>query len=112
MQTTKATDIFENVKSFFAMRNFDWKKNLGSLCTDGAPTMLGNRSGFAALVKKEAPNVTVTQCFLHRHALASKTLPIFLRGFVYRGESHQLHQRLGPKSSYFQEALSRNGIRI
>ena len=27
--------------------------------------MLGNKSGFAALVKKEAPNVTVAHCMLH-----------------------------------------------
>ena len=33
--------------------------------------MLGNTSGFAALVKKQAPNVTMTQCFQHRYALAS-----------------------------------------
>ncbi|XP_068234114.1 protein FAM200C-like [Palaemon carinicauda] len=37
--------------------------------------MLGNKSGFATLVKKEVPHVTVTHCMLHRHALATKTLP-------------------------------------
>ncbi|KAI6656166.1 hypothetical protein LOD99_1510 [Oopsacas minuta] len=62
--------IFLKFQSFFAMQNFDWKKKLGSLCTDGAPAMLGNKLGFAALVKKKAPNVTVTHCFLHQHALA------------------------------------------
>jgi len=36
--------------------------------------MLGKTSGFATLVKKEAPHIIVTHCFLHRHALASKTL--------------------------------------
>ena len=41
--------------------------------------MLGNKSGFAALVKKEAPNVTVTHCMLHRHALAAKSLPLTLK---------------------------------
>ena len=61
------------------MHNFDWQNKLGSLCTDGAPAMLGNTSGFATLVRKEAPNVTVTHCFLHRHALASKTLSTFLK---------------------------------
>ena len=40
--------------------------------------MLGNKSGFATLVKKEAPIVTVTQCMLHKHALAAKTLPLTL----------------------------------
>ena len=37
--------------------------------------MFGKTSGFATLVKKEAPQIIVTHCFLHRHALASKTLP-------------------------------------
>ena len=41
--------------------------------------MLGKTSEFAAWVKKEAPRINVTHCFLHRYALASKTLPENLR---------------------------------
>lgn len=37
--------------------------------------MMGVRSGFTALVKQKAPHVIITHCFLHRHALAAKTLP-------------------------------------
>ena len=37
--------------------------------------MLGNKSGFSGLMKQEIPHLQVTHCFLHRHALASKTLP-------------------------------------
>ncbi|XP_042208670.1 protein ZBED8-like [Homarus americanus] len=85
LETTKASDILEMVNSFFAKQNFDWKKNLGTLCTDGAPAMLGNTSGFAALVKKEAPQVIVTHCFLHRHALASKILPAILKEVLSTG---------------------------
>ncbi|KAL4104806.1 hypothetical protein QTP88_020082 [Uroleucon formosanum] len=51
----------------------------GSLCTDGAPSMLGKSSGFTALIKKEIPDIIITHCFLHRHALASKTLPTNLK---------------------------------
>ncbi|XP_013790804.1 protein ZBED8-like, partial [Limulus polyphemus] len=40
----------------------------------GTPAMLGNRSGFAALMKREIPEVRVTHCLLHRYALAAKTL--------------------------------------
>ena len=47
----------------------------GSVCTDGAPAMLGNKSGFFALLKQDIPHLLGTHCFLHRHALASKTLP-------------------------------------
>ena len=45
LETTKAIDILELVNSFFAKQNFDWKKNLVTLCTDGALAMLGNMSG-------------------------------------------------------------------
>lgn len=77
--TTKASDVFEMIKSFFTEQNVDWKTKLGSICTDGAPAMLGNTSGFATLVKKEIPQVIITHCFLHRQALASRTLPTFLK---------------------------------
>ncbi|GFS29371.1 protein ZBED8 [Nephila pilipes] len=78
LQTTKAVDVLAILNVFFSKHDFDWKQKLHSLCTDGAPAMLGNKSGFAHLVKKEAPNVIVTHCFLHRHALATKTLPTSL----------------------------------
>ena len=65
--------------NFSANQNFEWKKKIESLCTNGAPAMLGKIFGFAAFVKKEAPQVNVTHCFLHRYALASKTLSENLR---------------------------------
>jgi hypothetical protein len=37
--------------------------------------MLRIKSGFSALVKRDAPEIISTHCMLHRHALASKTLP-------------------------------------
>ena len=36
--------------------------------------MLGNNLGFFAWLKQEIPHLQGTHCFLHRHALASKTL--------------------------------------
>ena len=68
LETAKTSDVFQKVNNFFVKQNFDWKKKIGSICMDGAPAILGNKSGSAALVKKEAPNVTVTHCMLHRHA--------------------------------------------
>jgi hypothetical protein len=58
--------------AFSPTQKTDWKENL---CTDGAPAPRGNTSGFATLVKKEAPPIVVAYCFLHRHALATKALP-------------------------------------
>ena len=37
--------------------------------------MLKNRSGFAALLKKELPTLKVTHCMIHRQVLSSKSMP-------------------------------------
>ena len=73
-KTTKARDVFEMLDSFFNTHQLDWGI-VGSVCTDGAPAMLGHMSGFVALVKQVNPNVISTHCVLHRQALASKTMP-------------------------------------
>jgi hypothetical protein len=52
--------------------------------------VLDNTSGFATLVKKEAPHFVVTHCFLHRHALETKTLPATLKEVLSTAMSHQL----------------------
>jgi hypothetical protein len=46
-----------------------------ALCTDGAPAMLGSKSGFQTLIKQKAPDAKGLHCMIHRYALASKTLP-------------------------------------
>ena len=79
LETAKTSDVFRMVNKFFVKQNFDWKKKLGSICMDGTPAMLGNKSGFVALVKNKVPNVNVTHCMLHRYALAAKTLPPSLK---------------------------------
>ena len=67
--TTKAEDVFQVVSLFF-----DDKGLLVGVCMDGAPTMLGSRSGFIARIKQKSPNAVGTHCVVHREALASKTL--------------------------------------
>jgi hypothetical protein len=74
-ETTRAVDILEMVNSFFRAHSLSWD-NVGSICTDGAPAMLGKSSGFATLVKNINPQIVSSHCILHRHALASKTLPV------------------------------------
>ena len=39
------------VEEFFETEKLDWDK-LGGVCTDGAPAMLGARSGFVEFVKR------------------------------------------------------------
>jgi len=72
--TTKAVDVFRLIQSFFGRHELAWDL-IGSICTDGAPAMIGKKSGFVAMVKEKAPHVLTTHCVLHRQALASKTLP-------------------------------------
>ena len=61
-------------QTFFATEGLSWSY-LISVCTDVAPSMLGSKSRFNGLVLQKAPDVTFVHCILHRHALASKTLP-------------------------------------
>ena len=61
VMTTKATDVLDLVTTFMDKHNIPMDK-LGSICTDGAPAMLGNKSGFCTLVKRLAPHVTVIHC--------------------------------------------------
>ena len=76
--TTKAEDIMNIVSNFFEEENLSWAKLVG-VCTDGAPSMLGSRSGFMTLVKTKNPDIITTHCLIHREALASKTLPAPLK---------------------------------
>ena len=76
--TTKAKDVMAKVENFFDKKNISWA-SLSGVCTDGAQTMLGAESGFQTFVKNKAPNLVTTHCFIHREALASKTLPDALK---------------------------------
>ena len=72
--TTKGEDVYEKVKDFYTEEGLPFNKLVGST-TDGAPAMLGRHSGFQAYLARQAPNVLQTHCWLHREALASRTLP-------------------------------------
>lgn len=70
-----ADNVFEMI--FFINKNFNWKEKY-SLSTGGALEMLGSISGFAPLVRTDAPQVFVVDSFLQSHALRTKTLPTTL----------------------------------
>ena len=72
--TTKAHDVFKLIDNFFQDNKLEWK-DLCRVCSDGAPAMLGSRSGFQKLVKDKSPVVTGVHCVIHRQALACKTMP-------------------------------------
>ena len=72
--TTKGDDIFQMVNSFFKQHGLKWE-NLRGCTTDGAPAMLGRKSGFRARVMEVAPHVIFLHCMIHRFALSCKVLP-------------------------------------
>ena len=72
--TTKGDDIFQIVNSFFKQHGLKWE-NLSGCTTDGAPAMLGRKSGFRARVMEVAPHVKFLNCMIHRFALSCKVLP-------------------------------------
>lgn len=78
---TTAKEIFNFVNKFFDEHNLKWKNVIG-VCTDGAPAMLGCRSGFQTLVKEKSPGVAGTHCTIHRQALMAKTLPDRLKNVL------------------------------
>ena len=56
--------------------------NLCGVCSDGAPAMLGAKSGFQRLVRNLSTKVITVHCMIHRQALALKTLPEPLRNVL------------------------------
>ena len=70
----KAHDVFKLIDNFFQDNKLEWK-DLCGVCSDGAPAMLGSRSGFQKVVKDKSPEVTGVHCVIHRQALACKTMP-------------------------------------
>lgn len=79
--TTTAEDIFRTVSTFFDDNGLQWE-NVSGITTDGAPAMLGCRSGFVTRVKAVNPVITSVHCMLHRQALAAKTLPAELKSVL------------------------------
>ena len=72
--TTKGKDIYNIVDEFFQKNGLEWSKLVGCT-TDGAPPMLGRKSGFQSYVKAVSPGIIFTHCFIHRFALCAKVLP-------------------------------------
>jgi hypothetical protein len=97
LDDTKASTSWKRLKSLFPKQKFDWQENLHTLRTDVAPV---NTCGFAALLKKEAPHMVVTRCFLHRHALATKSLAASLKEVLSTAINVINSNRPRPKSHF------------
>ena len=76
--TKTGADFKKMMTAFFKTLGLQWK-NVCGVCTDGAPAILGSRSGFVKKVKQLAPEAKGTHCITYRYALASKSLPTALQ---------------------------------
>jgi len=74
LRSTKGADVMKTIDDYIQENGLLWQ-NLVGFCTDGAPAMLGARSGLSAPVENKNASVITTHCFIHRQALSSKTLP-------------------------------------
>ena len=77
--TTKGKDAFEALYNFFKQNEIDWKKLIGCT-TDGAPSMLGHKSGFTIYVGTVSSNATIIHRFIQRFSLVRRC---FLRKCYY-----------------------------
>ena len=75
---TRGKDVFNLVNAFLRENSIAWNK-VGSICTDGAPAMIGHRSGFVAPIKQVARNIVSNHCAVHKYHLACQTLPFELK---------------------------------
>ena len=65
-ERTRAKDFFDLVNAFLCENLIAWNQ-VGSMCTDGAPAMIGHRSGFVALMKRGTPHVVSNHCAIHKY---------------------------------------------
>ena len=80
-ERTRAKDIYDLVNAF-RRENSIARNKVGLVCTDGAPAMIGHRSGFLALMKQVSPHIVSNHSATHKCALAGKTLPLELKSVL------------------------------
>ena len=82
METTAtAQDVMNGISKFLKTQGLQWEKLCG-VYTDGAPAVLGCKSGFQVKVKEKSPKVRELHCVIHRYTLACKTLPNFWKNVL------------------------------
>ncbi|XP_069599634.1 general transcription factor II-I repeat domain-containing protein 2-like [Ranitomeya imitator] len=70
--TTRGDDLFKSFTEFTKEKNLPMHK-LISVCTDGAPSMVGKNKGFVALLREhEKRPILSFHCILHQEALCAQ----------------------------------------
>ena len=110
-ERTRAKDVFHLVNAFLRENSIAWDK-VGSVCTDGAPAMVGHRSGFVALMKQVALHIVSNHYAILKYTLACKTFPLELKGVldsVVRNVNFILGRPCIPdQSKHFETTLERS----
>ncbi|KAJ4930969.1 hypothetical protein JOQ06_025270 [Pogonophryne albipinna] len=71
--TTRGEDLFTSFMEFAKEKKLQMDK-LISVCTDGAPCMLGKNKGFVALLREHEKRAILSfHCILHQEALCAQT---------------------------------------
>ncbi|KAK7938700.1 hypothetical protein WMY93_002026 [Mugilogobius chulae] len=68
-----ADQLFQIINDYLSKHKIKWEDCVG-ICTDGARSMAGHKTGLRALIQRVSPNAQWTHCVIHREALASKQL--------------------------------------
>ncbi|XP_054767064.2 SCAN domain-containing protein 3-like [Lytechinus pictus] len=69
--STTSSDIFSTISSFFDAHGISIAK-VKSLLTDGAPAMVGKKTGVAARMKEVSPGLLSFHCLIHNSVLCAK----------------------------------------
>ena len=80
-ETSKGIYLLNILSTYLETRGSSWKA-CPSICTDGAPSMVGVIKGFASLEKQENPEIISTHCFFHREVQISKYLEMNREKFL------------------------------
>uniref|UniRef100_A0A8C0IKG6 E3 SUMO-protein ligase KIAA1586-like n=1 Tax=Chelonoidis abingdonii TaxID=106734 RepID=A0A8C0IKG6_CHEAB len=73
LESTEVENIYNALRHILTDTRFDTeylKKNLIGFCSDGARTMLGNKSGVATRLIQDFPNIIIWHCLNHRLQVA------------------------------------------
>lgn len=70
--TTKGIDIYTAVHN--EINKYISMQKLSGVCTDGAPAMLGYKSGFVGQLKNNGISVASYHCIIHQESLCSKSI--------------------------------------
>ena len=70
--TTKRSDIYNSLVS--VVNVYDGFEKCSSVVTDGAPAMVGRKTGLVDLLKSDGANCLTFHCVIHQEVLCTKTL--------------------------------------